>query len=166
MPSSEPRQRLYNVPNIPRSLVLDWYRFKGFDDALAGFPSESVLYTLQSAHLDGRTSFYVGKATGLRRRYASARGALGALMSQSSTVLFVASVQEPLLKLVEHTIIFWDSPTYNARDKSTMPAPRVHLVHRFNGITEYSAGSDIPYEGPLFCRPGDLKDDYKDRLKS
>lgn len=157
------RERFYEVPPGTKHLVVVWERFRSFDEACARFPVDPCLYTF--ANPESRASLYVGKATCLRRRYAAAFGALRALMSEAKALLFVACVEPSHLELVEHTIVFWDCTSYNKRLKYTRPWPEVSLLHRHNGVSSWwGSGNAVEtgatYDGPLFCRPGDLR--YRD----
>jgi hypothetical protein len=162
------RERSYGPPPNTKHLVIEWERFRTFDEACARFVVEKCLYTFASG--EHRRALYVGKATSLRRRYAAAFGALKALMSESGSLLFVAPVDSSYLRLAEHTIVFWDCTLYNERDLGTLPRPYVALLHRHNGVGSWwGSGSAVEsgatYDGPLFCGPGSLRDKYTGELK-
>jgi len=157
--SPPPRYRWYDVPEGTQSLAIEWERFSSFGQAAARFRDGSCLYTLQTAD---RSSLYVGKANGLRRRYASASGALDAALGNSTALVFVAAVESSLLDFLEHTIIFWDCPQYNARGIHTRPWPHVPLLHQFDGVSSWWGSGPARetggiYEGPLFCSPGQVR---------
>ena len=159
-PERELRYRVYPVPEGTRSVTVAWERFVNFADACERFPEDSCLYSFQRSD---RTSLYVGKATGLRKRYAADSGALGALLNYSGALLFVAPIVPSLLLLTEHTIIFWDCTSHNKQGQRQRPFPHVTLLHQFNGVTSWwgSGNAREPgatYEGPLFSRPGEIRD--------
>ena len=151
------RHTLYSAPEGVRSVVIQWERFSSFSEACARFPAAPCLYTLQSAE---RLSLYVGKATGLRKRYAAVRGVLEALHRRSDVLLFAAPVERSLLELVEHTIIFWDCPIDNARGIYTRPYPHVRLVHEYQGVCSAWGSGGEKYQGPQFCGPGAMRDEF------
>jgi hypothetical protein len=162
------RRSPYELSPVPESLVIEWERFSSFSDACKRFPTESCLYTL--ARPTDRTALYVGKASGLRRRYAAAFGALNALMSESAVLFFVAPVDGTQLEFAEHTIIFWDCPVHNTRGVHTRPTPDIPILHRFNGVGSWWGGGltverGTTYEGPMFCGPGTMRDRHTGELK-
>lgn len=156
-----PRGRRYELSPEPTKLVIEWERFRNFDDACKSFGKRSCLYTLASEK--DRKALYVGQASGLARRYSAALGALKALMSEAQILLFVAPLDPTHLDLAEHTIIFGDCTRYNKRGRGTRPWPHVPILHRFNNVGSwwgcgYAVESGMTYEGPLFLRPGDFRD--------
>lgn len=154
------KRRWYELPRVGH-LEINWELFGSFEEACKRHPTQSCLYTL--SRREDRRCLYVGKATGLRRRYATAYGALKALMAESGVVLFVAAIEQKRLELLEHTLIFWEYPPYNKRGHHTRPAPHLRILHRFNGVSSWWGGGTpceegARYEGPLFCGPGDMRD--------
>lgn len=156
--SPRPRRHTYDLPTATTRVVVEWQQFSSFADACKRFKTESCLYTF--ARKSDRTALYVGKATGLRRRYGAALGALKALMQLAEVLLFVAPLDAKLLDFTEHTIVFWDDTTHNTRGRETLPLPYVPILHRFypagsgSGLVE-SGGA---YQGPAFCAPGEMRD--------
>jgi hypothetical protein len=156
-----PPKRAYEVSPGVKHFVVEWERFRNFEDACKPFGEKSCLYVL--ATQKDRRALYVGKASGLARRYSAALGALKALMSEAQVLLFVAPCDPAHLDVVEHTIIFWDCTSYNKRGTKTRPWPHVPVLHRFNNVGSWwGSGSAVEsgaiYEGPLFLRPGDFRD--------
>jgi hypothetical protein len=76
-------------------------------------------------------------------------------MSCSNALLFVAPVAPEIVSLVEHTLIFWDATPHNRQLLQSMPVPYIRLEHTLVGVEDVPARR---YEGPGFCRPGELRD--------
>ena len=147
-----PRSRRHQLPQCPEHILVEWYRYALFRAARQHFKRTACLY----AFVDPACNLpdYVGKTTtGLGKRYSRAPKA------SEGQLVFVAPLESPYLELVEHTLIFWDSPVFNRRGSDTLPLPHVPLLHRYDGVESWW-GSGHPrtgkrdYEGPLFCRPG------------
>jgi len=150
------RRRFYELPIGTRHVLVEWRLFDSFRAARRQFWSTPCLYTF--ADPSNRQGDYVGKtATGLGLRYPSeperSRGAL----------VFVAALEPPYLEFAEHMTIFYHCPPVNKRGRGTLPLPHIPILHRFEGVDSWwGCGTTRTigrcYEGPLFLRPGNIRE--------